>query len=701
MSVKHEVVWTALALLVAPAASAEKLGKESKKWLEDEIAAIIVPSEEKFFKDMKEADRLEFQKIFWSRRDPSNDTPKPENDFKTEYLKKKGEADLKFRAPGRTGAATDCGKTYILLGEPDQKQQGMRGEAAPGMRNPESWIYKDKPSLPVRIKAGQLQVEFDEACQFAEGSRFREQLTRIAEGKITRPGLDYRVGKDGRLVKLVDLLPKPTQAQLLLKEPRQDFAAGADIQFLKTSDGGTALVGVIHGRAEGLTTVDLAGKKAVKVTIAAQAIDESGRLGTNYEQATVAPVAADGSFSASYRLGLKPGKYNLRVAVLDESTKKGSVAEKPADVPDLNTGELSAASLIAVREIEEGVQNSDPAHPFSAYLLGSARLVPFSGLPLSKSDSLNIFYQYYDAKLNEATGKASVVASLQIFKGDKPVARAADAPFDLQVGGTVVGPVPLEKYEPGTYTVKLKVTDNVAKRDVTRELSFEIPGARSVPAPGPAPADPTPTPSTGTGFFVSRNGYLLTCHHVIQGARVVTVRYKEKTYPATVVKADPANDVALLKVEGQFPALPLGDSNIARQGQQVATTGFPQLDIQGFAPKFTRGDVSSVEGLFDDARFFQVSVPIQPGNSGGPLVDEQGNVIGLVTSTLAVKRLFSSRGTIPQNVNYALKIGYAKLLIALVRASTSQTEKPGSTSLGFTKVAELSAEAVALITTQP
>ena len=475
MSVKHEVVFAAaLALLVAPAASAEKLSKESRKWLEEEAGPIIAPSEEKFFKDMKEADRLEFQKIFWSRRDPSNDTPKPDNDFKAEYLKKKSEADQKFRAPGRAGSATDCGKIYILLGEPDQKQQGTRGEGALGTRNPESWIYKDKPSMAVRIKGGQLQVEFDEVCQFAEGSTFRQQLTRIAEGKILRPGLDFRAGKDGRLVKLVDLLPKPTLAQLLLKEPRQDFTAAAAVQFLKTSDGGTALVGTIQGKAEGLTSVEVGGKKAVKVTIAAQAIDESGRLGTNYEQATVAPIAADGTFSAAYRLGLKPGTYSLRIGALDEATKKGSVVEKPADVPDLNTGELSAASLIAVREIEEGVQNIDPAHPFSAYLLGNARLVPFSALPLSKGDALNIFYQYYDARVDAATGKAAVVATLQILRGDKPVARAADTPFELQVGGTVVGPVPLEKYEPGAYTIKLKVVDNIAKKELTRELTFEI-----------------------------------------------------------------------------------------------------------------------------------------------------------------------------------------------------------------------------------
>lgn len=472
MPVSKRLVLAVCLAAVAPAALAEKLSKESKKWLEEEVAAIIVPSEEKFFKDMKEADRAEFQKIFWSRRDPSNDVPKPDNDFRADYLQRKTAADQKFKVAGRIGSATDCGRTFILLGEPDEtrKTEGG-GEDRPGVRAPETWTYLDKPSL--RVKDGSMQVSFDDRCELPSGAKFGEQLTRLAEAKIVRPGLDFRFGKDGRLIKLVDLLPKPSPSQVLLKEPRQDFPVSADVQFLKTSDGGTGLVGVIYGKADGLTVQDVAGKKAVKLVVSAHATSSEGRLAATYEQATMAPVAADGSFAASYRLGLKPGSYSVRVAALDDATKKGSVSETTVEVPDLNTGELTAASLIPVREIEDAPQ-TDPAHPFAAYVLGNSRLLPFAGRVFSKSEALNIFYQYYDAKLDETTGKASVVASLQIVKGDKPKARAADNPFDMVVGGTVVGPVPLDGYEPGTYTVKLKLTDNIAKKDVTRELTFEI-----------------------------------------------------------------------------------------------------------------------------------------------------------------------------------------------------------------------------------
>lgn len=462
----------ATALAVVPVASAEKLSKESKRWLEEEVAPIIAPSEGKTYKDLKESDRAEFQKIFWARRDPSNDNiAKPENDFKAEYLKLRDEADQKFKVAGRRGSQTDCGRTYILLGAPDETKPTSRGEPQPGVRVPETWTYIDNPSRAVRIQDGSMNVMFDEHCQFP-GGKFGEQLTRIAESKIIRPNLEYRFSKDGRLVKLVDMLPKPSPAQLLLKEPRKDFTAGADVQFLKTSDGGTGLVGVVHGSAEGMTVQDFGGKKVVKVVVAAQATTPEGRTAATYEQATMAPVT-NGVFMASYRLGLKPGHYQVRVGALDEATKKGSVVETPTDVPDFNTGALSVASLIAVREIEDKAQN-DPAEPFAAYLLGTSRLVPFPSTTLSKSDALNIFYQYYDAKLDETTGKASVVSSLMILKGDKPVARAADYPFDLPVGGTIVGPVLLEKYEPGSYTVRLKITDNVAKKDVTKELSFEV-----------------------------------------------------------------------------------------------------------------------------------------------------------------------------------------------------------------------------------
>ena len=103
---------------------------------------------------------------------------------------------------------------------------------------------------------------------------------------------------------------------------------------------------------------------------------------------------------------------------------------------------------------------------------------------------------------------------------------------------------------------------------------------------------------------------------------------------AKVVKVDAANDLALLKAEGRFAALPVAASRGVKLGGTVATVGFPNIGLQGFAPKLAKGEIASLSGAGDDARYFQISVPVQPGNSGGALVDERGNVVGVVSAKL-------------------------------------------------------------------
>ena len=103
---------------------------------------------------------------------------------------------------------------------------------------------------------------------------------------------------------------------------------------------------------------------------------------------------------------------------------------------------------------------------------------------------------------------------------------------------------------------------------------------------------------------------------------------------AKVVKVDAANDLALLKAEGKFAPLPVVSSRAVKMGSTVATVGFPNIGLQGFAPKLAKGEIAALSGAQDDPRYFQISVPVQPGNSGGALVDERGNVVGVVAAKL-------------------------------------------------------------------
>jgi S1-C subfamily serine protease len=196
-------------------------------------------------------------------------------------------------------------------------------------------------------------------------------------------------------------------------------------------------------------------------------------------------------------------------------------------------------------------------------------------------------------------------------------------------------------------------TKEQAQRQAAQRQARQ-PAVASARQPGqPAPAPPTASGSSlsrryGTGFFVARNGWLLTAAHLVESAAAIDVKMdNQQVLPARVFRADSKSDLALLQVNASTPALPLGDSTRVDLGSEVFTIGFPQPDLQGVEPKFTEGTISSLAGLRDAPELFQISVPVQPGNSGGPLIDAQGNVIGLVVARL--------RGGDTQNVNYAIK----------------------------------------------
>ena len=170
-------------------------------------------------------------------------------------------------------------------------------------------------------------------------------------------------------------------------------------------------------------------------------------------------------------------------------------------------------------------------------------------------------------------------------------------------------------------------------------------------------------PYYGTGFLVSNDGYLFTNTHVIRNASKIVVSVEGVEYIATLIKADYINDIAVLKVQGEFSSLLIGDSSKVALGESVFTIGFPNIEIQGTSPKLTDGVISSLNGFKDDPRVFQISVPLQPGNSGSPLMLKSGEVIGIITSSLSDLGMLAVSGKVPQNVNYAIKINYAKILL--------------------------------------
>lgn len=162
--------------------------------------------------------------------------------------------------------------------------------------------------------------------------------------------------------------------------------------------------------------------------------------------------------------------------------------------------------------------------------------------------------------------------------------------------------------------------------------------------------------SSGTGFVVSRQGHILTNHHVVASCPSIRVVMDGMSKEAPLIAIDEENDLALLK-------LPQPMRNVARfrkgrsirAGDGIVVVGFPYHRILALEANVTNGVVSALAGLRNDSRFIQISAPVQPGNSGGPVLDSSGHVVGVVESKLNALAMALITGDIPQNVNFAIK----------------------------------------------
>tara|TARA_Y100001934_G_scaffold283906_1_gene409841 strand:+ start:14484 stop:15779 length:1296 start_codon:yes stop_codon:yes gene_type:complete len=161
----------------------------------------------------------------------------------------------------------------------------------------------------------------------------------------------------------------------------------------------------------------------------------------------------------------------------------------------------------------------------------------------------------------------------------------------------------------------------------------------------------------GTGFFITSSGYLLTCDHVIGHREKLDVQYNGEKVPFNVVLRDPFMDLALLKTEkiGPWPSIPFSTNTSYELGEDVFALGYPLSALLGTSPRLTQGIVSASVGFADEPTQFQISAPIQPGNSGGPILNQYGELLGIAQSTLDVQQASDyTGGAIPQNVNFAV-----------------------------------------------
>ena len=192
----------------------------------------------------------------------------------------------------------------------------------------------------------------------------------------------------------------------------------------------------------------------------------------------------------------------------------------------------------------------------------------------------------------------------------------------------------------------------------------------------PQSQQPSPQSGTGSGFFVSKMGHVITNAHVVQNCNKVTIGDNaNKQVPAEVVNTDKSNDLALLKLSTLEMAstesksliqklgiavVPLATNGLLRNedvklGEKVLVAGYPFGDAFSNTIKVTSGIVSATRGAGDDSGQFQLDAAVQPGNSGGPIYDSGGNIVGVVISQLDKLKMAKAIGSLPENVNFGIK----------------------------------------------
>jgi S1-C subfamily serine protease len=250
--------------------------------------------------------------------------------------------------------------------------------------------------------------------------------------------------------------------------------------------------------------------------------------------------------------------------------------------------------------------------------------------------------------------------------------------FDLAAAGNVVPSI--------EYCVDKINTNGIASAgdfsNPKAKPSTAKASAKSDDEPAEKPSEPDKLVSvSGSGFVVSRNAYIVTNNHVvadcvgdIHGNLVGQAPVKLR-----VVSADEENDLALLQGTKKFKEKDIATirASAVNSGDQVVAIGYPLHGLLTSDLTVTTGIISSLAGLHNDTRFLQISAPVQPGNSGGPLHDNSGNIVGVVSAKLDALRMVKATGDIPQNINFAIKTGALRDFLDN-SAVPYQTADPGS-----------------------
>ncbi len=169
--------------------------------------------------------------------------------------------------------------------------------------------------------------------------------------------------------------------------------------------------------------------------------------------------------------------------------------------------------------------------------------------------------------------------------------------------------------------------------------------------------------SSGTGFVISNDGYIISNNHVVDQCGKVNLHYRGNIIPTKVIANDKGNDLSLIKVDKKFEDYFLISSEDISLLNEIYVAGYPFGKAISSSVKVNKGVVSSLTGIGDNYSQIQIDAALQPGNSGGPIINDKGNVVGVAVAKLDFKKIMEVFDTIPEDTNFGIKSSVLKTFI--------------------------------------
>jgi TPR repeat protein len=275
----------------------------------------------------------------------------------------------------------------------------------------------------------------------------------------------------------------------------------------------------------------------------------------------------------------------------------------------------------------------------------------------------------------QGDGSSLYNVSLAYIHGVGVTKNSDKAAFYAILAARQAKPADKARFEEARDSLRARTADSTwaqaeaSARNWTPRPSGNDTDGRAAPAPTDGKAataapssPPRPQFSSGSGIVVTRDGVVLTNSHVVERCRNIRVSLEgQSAEAATVIARDSGNDLAALKASLRPAEVArFREDKPMRSGDNVVAIGYPLSSLLSREPNVTAGVISALAGLRGDKRHYQITAPVQKGNSGGPLADMSGNIIGIVTSKLNAMKIADSTGDLPQNVNFAIKSELAR-----------------------------------------